>query len=55
MWKRLLPYLIAAVLLVLSTIRLYDRGDTLGVILNGLTALAVIVGLTMQFIRRRKS
>ncbi|MBN1402092.1 MAG: hypothetical protein JXA74_14725 [Anaerolineae bacterium] len=54
MWKRLLPYVIALLLFVIGTIRLYDRADVLGVIINGLAAIAVIVGLIWQLIARRR-
>jgi hypothetical protein len=54
MWKRLLPYLIALLLFVIATVRLYDRGDVLGVIINSLAAVAVIVGLIWQLIARRR-
>jgi hypothetical protein len=54
MWKRLLPYLLALLLFAIATIRLYDQGDVLGVIINSLAAISVSVGLVWQLIARRR-
>jgi hypothetical protein len=55
MWKRALPYLIGLLLFIVATVRLYDRGDMLGAIINGLAGLSIIVGLVMQLIRSRRT
>ena len=55
MWTRMTPYFVAILLFLLGTLRLQDRGDTVGAIINGFAAVSVVVGLVVQFVHRRRN